>query len=139
MSWQGSRLPELFFLCCKLLLLHRYAFSFHHHHYWSATGSFGAFSTLDLVLWCLDRAKTWRGECASRSSLGLLCVPRSRLRPRRPRLPFSVWNSQFFTGLDCKSTEHNQGRVNVRVEVEVGASAILYAKKRSANHMQINQ
>jgi hypothetical protein len=138
LSWQSSRLPKLFFPCCKLLLLHRYASSFHHHHhYWSATGSFGAFSTLDFVLWCLNRAKTWGGECAS--SLGLLCVPRSRLRPRRPRLPFSVRNSQFFTGPDCKSTKHNQGRVNISVGVEVGASAILYAKKRSANHMQINQ
>jgi|SRR5450432_2579784 hypothetical protein len=68
-----SRLPELFLLCCKLfLLLHRYGSPFYHHLslpllqllktlscamsrsilqlFWSATGSFGAFSTLDLVL-----------------------------------------------------------------------------------------
>ena len=75
----------------------------------------------------------------SGSSLGLLCVGRSRLRPRRRGPPFSVWNSQLFTGLDCKSTEYNQGRVNVRVGVEVGAPAVLYAQKRAANYMQINQ
>jgi hypothetical protein len=75
----------------------------------------------------------------SRSSLELLCVPRSRPRPRRPRLPFNVWNSQLFTGLDYKSTEHNQGRVNVSVGVEVGAPAVLCAQKWSANYTQINQ
>lgn len=45
----------------------------------------------------------------SRSSLGQLCVQRSQLSPQTPDTPFSVWNSQLFPGLDCKSTEHNQG------------------------------
>jgi hypothetical protein len=45
----------------------------------------------------------------SRSSLRQPCVQRSQLRPRIPDLPFSVCNSQLFTGLDYKSTEHNQG------------------------------
>lgn len=73
----------------------------------------------------------------SRSSLGQLCVQRSQLQPRTPDLPFSVWNSQLFTGLDCKSTEYNQ--VNVRVVVEAGAPVVLYTQKRAANYMQINQ
>jgi hypothetical protein len=57
---------------------------FHHHHltplmllllkapssamsrnflqlFWCATGGFAAFSALDLVLWCLNRARTWGG------------------------------------------------------------------------------
>ncbi|KAH9204054.1 hypothetical protein DL95DRAFT_398833 [Leptodontidium sp. 2 PMI_412] len=55
----------------------------------------------------------------SRSSLGRFCVRRSRLKPRRLGLPFSVWNNQLFTEPDCKSTQHNQGRVNVRVIVEI--------------------
>jgi hypothetical protein len=75
----------------------------------------------------------------SRSSLGQLCVQRSQPRPRTPDLPFSIWNSQLFTGLDCKSTEHNQGRVNLRMVVEVGAPAVLHTQKRAANYMQINQ
>src|SRR6266536_394669 len=75
-----SWVPELFLLCCKFfLLLHCYGSPFHHHLsllqlpllktlrcamlrsilqlFWSATGSFGAFSTLGLVRWCFDRAR----------------------------------------------------------------------------------
>jgi hypothetical protein len=73
-----------------------------------------------------------------RSSLGQLCAQRSQLRPRTPDPPYSVWNSQFFTGLDCKSTEHNQGQVSVRVVVKAGAPAVFHAQKRSANYMQMN-
>ena len=62
------------------------------------------------------------------SCLGLLYV----------RTPFSVWISQLFTALDCNSIGHNQGRVNGRVVVEVGALAVLYTQ-RAANRMQINQ
>ena len=75
----------------------------------------------------------------SRSSLGQHCVQRYQLRPRTPDPYFSVWNSQLFTGLDCKSAEHNQGQVNVRVVVEASAPAVPYAQKRSANYVQINQ
>jgi hypothetical protein len=32
--------------------------------FWSATSGFAALSTLDLVLWCLSRAKAWGGWCA---------------------------------------------------------------------------
>jgi len=41
---------------------------------------------------------------------------------------FSAWNSQHFAGPDCKSTEHSQGRVNVRAGVEVGAPAGLVCR-----------
>jgi hypothetical protein len=76
----------------------------------------------------------------SRSSLGQLCAQRSQLRPRTPDPPFSVWNSQLFsTGLNCKSTEHNQGQVNVRAVVKAGPPAAFYAQKRSANYIQMNQ
>ncbi len=87
MTFAYSRLPELFLLCCKLLLLlYCYASPFHHHLslpplpllntlscaisrsilqlFWSSTGSFAASSTLNLVLWCLYRAWTWGGRCA---------------------------------------------------------------------------
>jgi len=70
----------------------------------------------------------------SRSSLRLLCVRRSRLRPRGLGLPFSVQNNQRFRGLDCKSTEHSSGR-----GVEVGAPSALCAQERSANCTQVNQ
>ena len=83
-----SWMPELFFLCCRLfLLLHRYGTPFYHHLsllqlplfnpsramsrsilqlFWSATGSFCAFSTLGPVQWRFDRARTWKGRCAGR-------------------------------------------------------------------------
>jgi hypothetical protein len=64
----------------------------------------------------------------SRSSLGLLCVGRSQLKPRHPNSPCSVWNSQLSTGLDHQSTEYKEGWVNVRVVVEVGALAVLHAR-----------
>jgi hypothetical protein len=81
---------ELFILCYKLLLLlHRYGSPFHHHLsllllpllktlscgtmsgsilqlFCSASGGFGAFSTLDLILWCLDQARTWGGRSVGR-------------------------------------------------------------------------
>jgi hypothetical protein len=75
----------------------------------------------------------------SRSSLGLLCVERSQPKPRSPGSPFSVWNSQLSTRLDCKSTEYKQGWVRVRVIVEVGAPAVLHVKKQAADHTQSNQ
>jgi len=63
----------------------------------------------------------------SRSSLRLLYVRRSRLRPQRLGLPFSVQNSQFFRGLDYKLTEYSSGRVDIKVGVEVGAPSVLYS------------
>ncbi|KAH6714407.1 hypothetical protein BKA61DRAFT_605214 [Leptodontidium sp. MPI-SDFR-AT-0119] len=68
------------------------------------------------------------------SFLGLLCVRRSRLRPRRLGPPFSVQNSQRFRRLDCKSIKHSSGW-----GVEVGAPSALCAPERSANCTQINQ
>ncbi|CZR56350.1 uncharacterized protein PAC_06238 [Phialocephala subalpina] len=67
----------------------------------------------------------------SRSSFRLLRIGRSQ---PEPSAPFSIWNSQLLSGLECKSTEQNQDWVNVRATVQVGEPAVLYSKKRSANY-----
>lgn len=46
-------------------------------------------------------------------------IGRRKSIPSNVDRPFSVWNSQLFTGPDCKSTEHSRGQVNVRVVVEI--------------------
>jgi hypothetical protein len=81
-----SYIAELFLLYCKLfLLLHYYGSPFYYHSsllqlpllktlsrtisrsilqlFWSATGTF---STLGLVRWYFDRARTWEGRFTGR-------------------------------------------------------------------------
>lgn len=76
----NSGQPELFLLCCKLyfaaaslwlpfapLKILSWATtsrSISQRFLSSATSDFVAFSTPDLVLWCLDRTRTWGGRCA---------------------------------------------------------------------------